>query len=75
MPMNRDELVQRIYVERIEEDSEIFFEAYCPYCHNTEECMVDHGNDDEARNIAIGKMVDHLREAHKVIMDDDSKEA
>ena len=36
--------------------------------------MVDHGNDGEARIIAIAKMVDLLREAHKVIMDDDSKE-
>jgi len=39
-PMNRDELVRLIYVERTDEDSEIFFEAYCPYCHDTEECMV-----------------------------------
>ena len=53
----------------------IFFEAYCPYCHNTEECMVDHGNDDKARIIAIGKMVDHLREVHKVTMDDNSQKA
>jgi len=59
--MNIDELIQRIYVERIEEDSEIFFEAYCPYCHETEECMVDHGKDAEARSCAIGKMMDQWR--------------
>ena len=65
-------MVQLICVERIEEDSEIFFEAYCPYCHDTEECMVDHGKDDEARISAIRKMVDHLREAHKITTDDES---
>jgi hypothetical protein len=74
-PMNRDELVQLIYVERIEEDSEIFFEAYCPYCHETEECMVDHGKDDEARTGVIRKMVDHLRQAHKITIDDESNES
>jgi len=70
--MNRDELIQLIFVERIEEDSEIFFEAYCPYCNDTEECMVDHGQDVEARRIAIGKMVDHVRKAHEIIVEDNS---
>jgi hypothetical protein len=74
-PMNRDELVQLIYLERIEEDSEIFFEAYCPYCRDIEECMVDHGKDQEARAGAVRKMLDHLREAHKVTIVDESNEA
>ena len=73
--MNADELIQMIYVERIEEDSEIFFEAYCPYCHDTEECMVDHGKDGEARTTAIGKMLNHLREAHNITAKDESNEA
>ena len=34
--------------------------------------MVDHGQDVEARRIAIGKMVDHVREAHEIIVEDNS---
>ena len=37
--------------------------------------MVNHGNDDEARIIAIWQDGRSLREAHKVIVDDDSKDA
>ena len=36
------------------------------------ESMVDHWQDVEARRIAIGKMVDHVRKAHEIIVEDNS---
>jgi hypothetical protein len=70
--MNREDLVNLIPIERIEEEGVVSFFAQCPEreCKHDDESVVHYGNEAEARLATIGKIMNHLRLDHGIVPDD-----
>ena len=70
--MNRQEIVDSILMERIDEENAVSFRAscFCSKCEHTDESFVHNANELEARTATIAKMMAHLARAHDLIPDD-----
>ena len=68
--MKRDSLIQLIVITRYNDSDGVSFEAFCPYgCDHTDFSVVHYGEEDNARNATIGKMINHCVRDHDIILD------
>lgn len=62
--MNKNNLIQQIYIERIAEEGHVWSRANCPICENNEECMVHYGEEEKTKESTLFKMLSHIRREH-----------
>ena len=69
--MERDKIIRLFSVKKHTENGISSFSADCPMadCTHSDESVTHYGQEDEARNATVGKMIVHLKKEHGIVED------